>query len=68
MWIAVALAGCAMMLPALWWGRVLHRNEPIRIAVLPLVNLDRNADHDFSSLVSKNHWTPMVTALLGRLK
>ena len=46
-WLAVALAGCAMVLAVLWWQGILHRNEPIPIAVLPLINLDRNPDHDY---------------------
>jgi adenylate cyclase len=46
-WLAVALAGCAMVLAVLWWQGILHRNAPIPIAVLPLINLDRNPDHDY---------------------
>jgi TolB-like protein len=45
-WLAVALAGCAIA-SALWWQGIQHRNAPIPIAVLPLVNLDRNPDHDY---------------------
>jgi TolB-like protein len=47
LWLAVALAGCATVLAILWWQGVLHRNSPIPIAVLPLINLDRNPDHDY---------------------
>ena len=47
LWLAVALAGCAMVLTVLWWQGILHRNQPIPIAVLPLINLDRNPDHDY---------------------
>jgi TolB-like protein/Tfp pilus assembly protein PilF len=36
-----------MVLSVLWWQGILHRNQPIPIAVLPLVNLDRNPDHDY---------------------
>ena len=46
-WLAVALAGCAIVLAVLWWQGILHQNAPIPIAVLPLVNLDRNPDHDY---------------------
>ena len=45
-WLPLALAGCAAIL-ALWWQGVRHRNAPIPIAVLPLINLDRNPDHDY---------------------
>jgi TolB-like protein/Flp pilus assembly protein TadD len=31
----------------LWWRVIHHRNAPIPIAVLPLINLDRNPDHDY---------------------
>jgi TolB-like protein/Flp pilus assembly protein TadD len=47
MWLAVAAAGCAIVLAVLWWQGILHRNQPIPIAVLPLINLDRNPDHDY---------------------
>jgi TolB-like protein len=48
-WPAVALAGCCFVLLVLWWRGVLHRNTPIPIAVLPLVNLDQDPGHgDFS--------------------
>ena len=43
--LAVALAGCAI-LSVLWQG-ILQRRAPIPIAVLPLINLDRNLDHDY---------------------
>jgi TolB-like protein len=46
MWLAVAFAGCTVA-PVLWWAVTQHRKEPIPIAVLPLVNLDRNPDHDY---------------------
>jgi TolB-like protein/Flp pilus assembly protein TadD len=46
MWLAVTLAGCAVA-PGFWWAVTRHRNAPIPIAVLPLVNLDRNPDHDY---------------------
>ena len=46
-WLAVALAGCAIVLAVLWWQGIQHRNAPIPIAVLPLINLDRNPDHDY---------------------
>jgi TolB-like protein/Flp pilus assembly protein TadD len=45
--LAVALAGFGFALAALWWQGILHRNAPISIAVLPLINLDRNPDHDY---------------------
>ena len=45
-WFAVAMAGCAIVSAVLWQG-ILHRSAPIPIAVLPLVNLDRNPDHDY---------------------
>ncbi len=45
LWLAFALAGCAI-LSAVTYG-ILHRSPPIPIAVLPLVNLDRNPDHDY---------------------
>jgi TolB-like protein len=45
-WLAVALAGCAIVSAVLWQG-LQHRNAPIPIAVLPLINLDRNPDHDY---------------------
>ncbi len=44
--LAVAMAGCAIVSAVLWQG-ILHRSAPIPIAVLPLVNLDRNPDHDY---------------------
>ncbi len=44
-WLAVAVAGCAIV-SAVVYG-ILHRSTPIPIAVLPLVNLDRNPDHDY---------------------
>src|SRR5207248_2152862 len=46
-WLAVALAGCAIVPAVLWWQGIQHRNAPIPIAVLPLMNLDRNPDHDY---------------------
>ena len=46
-WLAVALAGCAIVSAVLWWRGIQHRNAPIPIAVLPLINLDRNPDHDY---------------------
>jgi TolB-like protein/Flp pilus assembly protein TadD len=46
-WLAPALAGCAMVSAVLWWQGIRHRNAPIPIAVLPLINLDRNPDHDY---------------------
>jgi TolB-like protein len=45
MWL-VALAACAIVSAALWW-QIQHRNAPIPIAVLPLINLDNNPDHDY---------------------
>jgi TolB-like protein len=45
-WLAVAFAGCAIVSAVLWQG-IQHRNAPIPIAVLPLINLDRNPDHDY---------------------
>jgi TolB-like protein/Tfp pilus assembly protein PilF len=45
--LAVALAGCIVVSAALWWQAIQHRNAPIPIAVLPLINLDRNPDHDY---------------------
>jgi TolB-like protein/Tfp pilus assembly protein PilF len=41
------LAGCAIVSAVLWWQGIQHRNAPIPIAVLPLINLDRNPDHDY---------------------
>jgi hypothetical protein len=46
-WLAVALAGCAIVPAVLWWQGILQRSAPIPIAVLPLINLDRNPDHDY---------------------
>src|SRR6476469_6937213 len=46
-WLAIALAGCAVVPAVLWWQGIRHRNPPIPIAVLPLINLDRNPDHDY---------------------
>jgi TolB-like protein len=46
-WLAVALAGCAIVSAVLSWQGIQHRNAPIPIAVLPLINLDRNPDHDY---------------------
>jgi TolB-like protein len=46
-WIAVAFAGCGIVSAVLWWRGIQHRNAPIPIAVLPLINLDRNPDHDY---------------------
>jgi TolB-like protein len=46
-WLAVALAGCAIVSAVLWRQGIQHRNAPIPIAVLPLINLDRNPDHDY---------------------
>ncbi len=47
LWLAIALAGSAIVLAVSWWQGVLHPNAPIPIAVLPLINLDRNPDHDY---------------------
>jgi TolB-like protein/Tfp pilus assembly protein PilF len=44
-WVVAALAGSAVVLAVLWPG-IFHANAPIPIAVLPLINLDRNPDHD----------------------
>ena len=44
-WIGSPCAGCAIV-SAVVYG-ILHRSTPIPIAVLPLVNLDRNPDHDY---------------------
>jgi TolB-like protein len=41
------LAGFCVVSAVLWWQGILNRNAPITIAVLPLVNLDRNPDHDY---------------------
>ena len=46
-WLVPALAGCAIVSAVLWWQGIRHRNAPIPIAVLPLINLDRNPDHDY---------------------
>src|SRR5207247_440812 len=46
-WLAVALAGCAIAWAALWWWGRQQGNTSIPIAVLPLINLDRNPDHDY---------------------
>ncbi len=46
-WLAAALAGSAIVLAVLWWQGILHPNAPIPIAVVPLINLDRNPDHDY---------------------
>ena len=46
-WLAAGLAGCAIVSAVLWWQGIQHRNAPIPIAVLPLINLDRNPDHDY---------------------
>jgi adenylate cyclase len=45
-WLAVALAGCGIV-SVLLWERIHPRDAPISIAVLPLINLDRNPDHDY---------------------
>ncbi|MBX9602909.1 MAG: tetratricopeptide repeat protein [Bryobacteraceae bacterium] len=47
MGLVAALAGCAMVLSVLWWRGMLHPNQPVSIAVLPLINLDGNPDHDY---------------------
>jgi adenylate cyclase len=47
MWLAAALAGCFIVAAFFWWQGIQHRNAPIPIAVLPLINLDRNPDHDY---------------------
>jgi TolB-like protein len=46
-WLAVGLAGFAMAATplGLWWA--LHRNVPIPIAVLPLVNLSQDTSSDY---------------------
>src|SRR6185503_12693609 len=36
-----------IILLVLWWQGILYSKEPIPIAVLPLINLDRNPDHDY---------------------
>jgi adenylate cyclase len=46
-WLAAAFAGSAIVLAFLGWRGILHPNAPIPIAVLPLINLDRNPDHDY---------------------
>src|SRR5215469_15342057 len=46
-WIWLAAAGTAVVLAVLWWQGVFPVNAPIPIAVLPLINLDRNPDHDY---------------------
>ena len=45
-WFAAPLAGCAIASAVLLWNEIQHRKAPIPIAVLPLINLDRNPDHD----------------------
>jgi TolB-like protein/tetratricopeptide (TPR) repeat protein len=48
LWLGIALAGSAIGLAVSWWqGGIPHSNAPIPIAVLPLINLDRNPDHDY---------------------
>ena len=46
-WLAAALAGVAVVTTAIggWW--VLHANEPISIAVLPLTNLSQDPANDY---------------------
>jgi adenylate cyclase len=46
-WVAAALAVCAIAAAALWWQGLQHRNAPIPIAVLPLINLDQNPAKDY---------------------
>jgi len=46
-WLALASAGSAVVLMLLLWQGIVHRSAPIPIAVLPLVNLDGNPDHDY---------------------
>jgi len=46
-WLAAGLAGCALVSAVLWWQGIQRRNAPIPIAVLPLINLDGNPDHDY---------------------
>ncbi len=46
-WLAAASAGSAIVLAVLWWQGILHPNAPIPIAVVPLINLDRNPEHDY---------------------
>jgi TolB-like protein/Tfp pilus assembly protein PilF len=47
LWLAIALAGSAIVLAVSWWQGVPYPRAPIPIAVLPLINLDRNPDHDY---------------------
>jgi TolB-like protein len=46
-WLAAALTGCAVVSAVLWRHGIFHASAPISIAVLPLINLDRNPDHDY---------------------
>ncbi len=46
LWFAAALAGCVIASGGLWW-QVIQQKAPISIAVLPLMNLDRNPGHDY---------------------
>jgi TolB-like protein/Flp pilus assembly protein TadD len=41
------VAGSAIVSAVLLWQWIQHRNAPISIAVLPLINLDRNPDHEY---------------------
>ena len=42
-----SLAGLAVLTAATLWWWIQHRSAPIRIAVLPLVNLSRDASNDY---------------------
>src|SRR4029077_18366000 len=46
-WLAVAFGGCTIVSAGFLWAGVQHQKPPIPIAVLPLINLDRNPDHDY---------------------
>jgi adenylate cyclase len=47
LWAAVALAGLAVAIAGMgvWWA--LHKNAPIPIAVLPLVNLSQDSANEY---------------------
>lgn len=52
-WLAVALAGSAIVSAALWWQGIRHRNAPIPIAVLLLLSQDPADDYFVDGLTSE---------------
>jgi serine/threonine-protein kinase len=46
-WLAAGIGCMAVALAALGWWRLRHQNEPISVAVLPLINLNQDSANDY---------------------